>query len=97
MQYGTYKYQAAAGANVVVSDGPAILHGIIIGADVASAVIEISDHVSDGDGDVKIQLNGSTLLTATGGYVPVNAHFLKGITADLTNQTQVTFIFSPSN
>lgn len=95
--YGTYKYQAAAGADVVVCAEPAILHGIIIGADVASAVVEVSDHASDGDGDVKILLSGSTLMTSLGGYVPVNAHFLKGITADLTNQTNVTFVFSPSN
>ena len=44
MHAGTKTYQAAASADVVVSNQPAILHGIIIGADVASAVIEISDH-----------------------------------------------------
>lgn len=95
MKAGTYKYFATAGANKVVCAGPAILHRIIIGIDVGSAVVEVSDHESDGDGDVKIQLNGNTLHTTTSGVVEVNAHFHKGITADLTNQTQVTFVFSP--
>lgn len=93
---GTYTYFATAGADKVICAGKAVLHGIIIGKDVASAVIEVSDHVSDGDGNVQIYLEGSTLLTATGGYVPVNAHFHKGISADLTNQTNVTFVWSPS-
>jgi len=91
----TYVYQAAASANVVVSATPAILVGMIIGADVGSAVIEVSDHASDGDGNVKIELIGSTLMTSCGGYVPVGAYFATGIAADLTNQTDVTFIIIP--
>lgn len=91
----SYFYQAAAAANVVVSATPATLVGMIIGADVGSAVIEVSDHASDGDGNVQVYLAGSTLLTSCGGYVPVNAYFATGITADLTNQTQVTFIYIP--
>lgn len=97
MQYGTYKYFATAGENKVISTQPAILHGIIIGADVSSSVIEVSDHASDGDGNVQIFLSGNTLHTTCKGYVPVNAHFTKGITADIANQTHVTFIWSPSN
>jgi hypothetical protein len=89
----TYHYQAAAAADVVVKATPGFLHGIIIGADVGSAVIEISDHASDGDGAVKIYLAGSTLMTSCGGFVPVNAAFTAGISADITNQTHVTFIF----
>jgi hypothetical protein len=86
-------YQAAAGANVVVSATPAHLHKIIIGADVSTSTIEISDSATDGDGNVKVLLTGSTLMTATGGEVMVNAKFAAGITADLTNQTNVTFIW----
>lgn len=96
MQKGTLKYQAAAGNNVVVSSKPAVLHGIIIGADVSSSVIEISDHASDGDGNIKIKLTGATLMTANGGYVKVEAIFNAGICADITNQTDITFIWSPA-
>jgi hypothetical protein len=87
-----YVYQAAAAANVVVSATPAILVGMIIGADVASSVIEVSDSATDGDGAVKIELTGSTLMTSCGGYVPVGAYFATGIASDMTNQTDVTFI-----
>lgn len=90
---GIYKYQATAAANVVVKASAGFLYGIIIGADVSTATIEISDHASDGDGNVQILLTGSTLMTSTGGYVPVNASFATGICADLTNQTNVTFIY----
>lgn len=88
-------YQAAAAANVVVTTKPAFLHAIIIGADVGSAMVEISDHASDGDGNVKVYLAGSTLLAMTGGTVIIDALFPAGICADLTNQTHVTFIWKP--
>lgn len=90
-----HKYQAAAAANVVVATGKAILHRIIIGADVATGTIEVSDSPSDGDIDVRIFLTGSTLMTSTGGCVEVGTVFNTGICADLTNQTQVTFIWEP--
>lgn len=90
---GTYKYIAATGADKVIATGKCILHRIIVGKDVASSVIEVSDHVSDGDGNVQLYLEGSTLS----GVYEVEAHFSKGIAADLTNQTNVTFIYSPSN
>ncbi len=87
------KYQAAAAANVVVSNGPAFLFGIIIGTDVGSAVIEVSNHASDGDGNVEIYLADDTLHTTTGGYLPVNAYFSTGICVDQTNQTHCTYIY----
>lgn len=86
-------YQAAAAANVVVKATPGYLKGIIVGADVSTGTIEISDHASDGDGNVKILLTGSTLMTSSGGYVPIDAYFKVGITADLTNQTNITFLY----
>lgn len=92
-QDGNYSYVAAAGADNVIKASAGFLYGIIIGKDVASSVIEVSDSATDGDGNVKIYLEGSTLMTSTGGYVPVNAAFTNGITADLTNQTNVTFIY----
>lgn len=92
---GNITYQAAAAANVVVATSYALLERIIIGADVASGVIEISDSASDGDGDVKVYLAGSTLMTSTGGSVEINAVFPSGIAADLTNQTNVSFVWRP--
>ena len=86
-------YQAAVAVNVVVTSKPAILERIIIGADVGSAVIEISDSIDDGDGNILIKLTGSTLMTATGGALEVGAVFAKGIIADIVNQTDVTFIW----
>lgn len=93
MEHNEKTYQAAAAANVVVTAKPAILQRIIIGADVGSAIVEVSDHASDGDGNVKVYLAGSTLLTSTGGVVEIGAVFQAGICADLTNQTNVTFIW----
>ena len=89
------KYQAAPAANVVVATGKAILHRIIIGADVATSTVEVSNSPSDGDADVKIFLTGSTLMTATGGGVEVGALFENGISADITNQTHIVFVWEP--
>ena len=83
-------YQAAADANVIVKNKPGFLHAIIVGDAVASSVIEVSDSATDGDGNVKIYLAGEALGPAT--YL-VNARFDNGITADITSQTHVTFIF----
>lgn len=96
MRTGTPYYQATAATNVIVSNKPAILHGIIIGADVASSTIEISDSVDDGNGNIVVSLAGSTLMTSLGGYVPINSAFTKGIAVDIANQTKVTFCWSPS-
>lgn len=88
---GTKKYYASAGANNIVCKVPAILHRIIVGKDVTSGVIEVSDHASDGDGNVQIELGGDTMQ----GVYEIGTHFDVGITADLTNQTDVTFVYTP--
>lgn len=93
MKSGTPYYQAAAAANVVVTAKPAVLERIIIGADVGSAVIEVSDSKTDGDGNIKLKLSGNTLMTSLGGEIEVEMAFENGITADIANQTDVTFIF----
>ena len=80
----------------MISPGPAVLERIIIGKDVASSVVEVSDDPADGDGAVKVYLESSTLLADTGGVVEIGAVFLKGIAADLTNQTNVTFVWRPT-
>ena len=98
-----YKYQAAAAANVVVKASAGYLKGIILGGlPIADAIIEVSDHASDGDGAVKIYSIGGdgtdsfleqTLSDKHSGYIPVEANFATGICADITNQTHVTFIY----
>ena len=85
-------YQATAAADVIVSPIPSLLKRIIVGKDVASSVIEISDSKTDGDGDVKLYLEGDTL----GGTHEIDCLFGKGITMDLTNQTNVSIIWQPS-
>lgn len=95
MQYGTITYLSGAGANQIVTTKKAILHRILVGKDVASAVIECSDSASDGNGNVQVYAAGSTLMTATGGVIEVNAHFHQGIALDLTNQTNVAVVWSP--
>ena len=82
-------YQATAAANVVIKATQGFLHAIIIGKNVgAGAIVEVSDHATDGDGDVKVYLEAPTVNT----YI-VDAMFTVGICADLTNQTNVTFVW----
>lgn len=82
-------YQAAAAANVVVSATPAFLHAIIIGKAVPNGILEISNHASDGDGNVQIFIDTCTCPA----FTIVNALFDVGICADMTLQTNVTFIW----
>lgn len=85
--------KVAAGDDQVVITGKCILHRIIVGKDVTNGEIEVSDHATVGDADVKFHLVSSTMK----GTYEIGATFEKGITADLTNQTHVTFVVSPSN
>lgn len=94
---GKITFFATAGANKVIATGPAVLERIIIGKDVANSIIEVSNDTADGDADVQIYLEGSTLLTTSDGVIEVNAEFTKGISADLTNQTHVGFVWRPIN
>ena len=84
----SYKYQAAAAANVVVKPSAGYLHAIIVGEVIAGGTIEVSDHASDGDGNVQIFLDDP----AVGTYI-VDAYFAAGITVDIALQTKVTFIY----
>lgn len=93
---GNITYVATAGADKIITAKAAVLHKIIIGKDVSTSTIEVSDSPSDGDGNVKILLTGDALMTANGGEVEVNAVFLTGISADLTAQTNTTFVWSPT-
>lgn len=82
-------YYAAAGANKVIKAKSGYLKAIIVGKDVAGGIIEVSDHASDGDGNVQVYLEDPDV-----GTYEVNAEFAAGIAADITTQTNVTFIYS---
>lgn len=82
-------YQAAAAANVVISATPAFLHAIIVGKAVPNGILEVSNHASDGNGNVKILIDTCTCPA----FTIVNAHFDVGICVDMTLQTNVSFIW----
>ena len=88
-------YQATASADVVVKNKPGFLHAIIVGEWVTGGTIEVSDHASDGDGNVKIFLQaGATDASGFPKTILVDAEFKVGITADIgASQTKVTFIY----
>jgi len=88
-------YVATASANNVIKAKPGYLKSIIIGEWVTGGTVEVSDHATDGDGNVKIFLKAGT--TDASGFpktIPVDAHFENGITADIGgSQTKVTFVY----
>ena len=84
----TRTYQATATTNLVVKATQGFLHSIIIGKDVNNGVVEVSDHATDGNGNVKVYLKNPDVRT----YL-VDAMFTVGICADLTLQTNVTFVW----
>jgi hypothetical protein len=85
----TKTYQAAAATNIVIKAVQGFLHAIIIGKSVgAGAIVEVSDHATDGDGNIQVYLEAPSVGT----YL-VDAMFTTGICADLTTQTNVTFIW----
>ena len=84
----TRTYQAAAAADIIIKATPGTMHSIIVGKDVASGVIEVSDHATDGDGNVVLYLEEPNVGT----YL-VDAEFAVGIAVDMTTQTNVTFVW----
>lgn len=96
-QSGFAVRKASTGDNQLVWTGKCLLQRIIIGADVANATIEVSDSLTDGDGNMLLDLAGSTLMTSVGGALECNIFFEKGICVDQTNQTKVTYVVVPTN
>ena len=80
-------YQAGAAVNVVIADHPVFLHSIVIGKDDAGGIIEISDHATDGDGNVVLYIADPVV-----GTILIDAMFNVGICCDITTQTHITFI-----
>ena len=93
-QQFTPTYVAAAGADNVIKASAGFLHSIILGKWVTGGTVEVSDHASDGDGNVKIFLqSGAVDESGFPKTILVNAKFAVGITADLIGTTNVTFIW----
>ncbi len=87
-------YQAAAAANVVIKASAGYLKGIICGAWVTNGTIEVSDHASDGDGNVKVFITmAATNIDGFPKFIPVNAKFATGICADQTGAIQVSYLW----
>lgn len=86
-------YQAAADTDVIIKGKPGYLKEIIIGKFVSGGIIEVSDHATDGDGNVKVYLTSGTTDTSYPKTIPVDCEFKVGITADITNYTNVTFVY----
>ena len=86
-------YTATAGDNKVVTTGPAFLERIIIPKYVASGVIEVSDHASDGDGNVKLLVTGSATVDNYPQVIEVGANFDTGLTVDITNYTNISIVW----
>jgi len=84
----TPTYQEAVTTNLVIKATQGYLHAIIIGVDVTGGIVEVSDHASDGNGNIKVYLKDADVGT----YL-VDAMFTVGICADLTLQTNVTFVW----
>ena len=97
------KYQDAAADNVVVKNSAGYLFGIVLGGlPIADASIEISDHASDGDGNIVFFPQGGdgtdalleqTLVDKFKGYIPINAIFSTGICVDQIAQTKCSYIY----
>jgi len=84
-------YVATAGVDEVIATCPAYLERIIVGKDVGSSIVEVSNSAADGDGNVQVYLEGSTLS----GVYEVGSEFNKGICADITLQSNITFVWRP--
>lgn len=90
-EYGySYDIQAAPAANNVIKASAGKLHAVVVGSasSTATDIIEISDHATDGDGNVVLQMTDAPV----GVYV-VDMAFGTGITSDTTVQENVTFIY----
>jgi hypothetical protein len=86
----SYTYTSGPTTNWIVKGSAGFVHAIHVGTGVASSIIEMSDHATDGDGNVKIYQAGDTIGPAV---YPLNITMGTGITLDITNQTHVTVIY----
>ena len=84
----TRTYIAAAGADNVIKAAPGLLHSIIVGKDVNGGIIEVSDHATDGDGNIVLYIADPAV-----GVYPVDMTFDVGIATDIATQTNLTFVW----
>ena len=89
-----YHYIASPVANEIIKAAPGFLHAIILGKWVTGGTIEVSDHVSDGDGNVKIKLTaGGTSERSFPKTILVDAEFDAGICVDVVGLMDITLIW----
>jgi len=86
----TYQYSAGAVDRRVVS-GPAVLHKLVIGKNVAGSEVRVIDDTATPSDRVVFHLIGDSLA----GVYDVNAYFTRGIIITVTNQTNTTLLYSP--
>lgn len=86
----SYAYTSGPTTNWIVKGSAGFVHAVHVGAAVASSIIELSDHASDGDGNVVLYQASDTIGPAV---YPLNMTMGTGITLDLTNQTHVTVVY----
>lgn len=86
----SYAYTSGPTVNWIVKGSAGFVHAIHVGAAVASSIIEVSDHATDGDGNVILYQAGDTIGPAV---YPLNMTMGTGITLDITNQTHVTVVY----
>lgn len=85
------KYTSGPTTDWIIKGSAGFVHSIAVGAANATGTVEISDHATDGDGNIVL-----TLLDNDVGpkVYPVNMAMSTGITLDVTNQTHVTVVYS---
>ena len=83
-----YAYQAAAAQDVVVKASPGFLHGIVVGAIVSGGTIAVSDHATDGEGNICVYF----IPSVAGTYI-FDMNFETGITANQYKPTNITYIY----
>ena len=98
----SYHYQAAAADNVVVKASAGVLVGIILGGvPIADASIEISDHATDGDGNIVAHPSGGsgadnlleqTLVDKHKGFIKVGMAFATVIAPPPTMPTTMDVV-----
>lgn len=90
----TLTYQAGVATNLVVNSNETFVHGVTIGTAgaVATDFVEISDHASLGNGNIKMKLVAPAV-----GFYPINSRFVNGLTVNIAGVVaNVTFHFDRS-
>ena len=77
--------------NETISLGPGYLQRVIVGENVTSSLVEISDNVTDSSAETFFRISGNTLQ----GVYDIGASVASGIAATVSGMLNATFIFLP--